>query len=255
MILHFTYIETMIAKTLSGLFAYLRALSFISKPGFGKYFIYSGLIGLLLFGFAIYIVTLVAPLISGLAGSLIPWNIGWISSVTGWISYLFSGAAFIFIFKYLMLIMTSPLMSALSEKVEKEITGTNQSRGVVVHIIPDLIRSLRINLRNIIREMFFLLILFALSFLPIIGIITTVLGIIIQGFYAGWGNVDFWAERHLSYNETVRYMKQNKGMLIGNGIVYIFLISIPVVGVFFGPPLATIAVTTEAIKDYDQEYV
>ena len=103
--------------------------------------------------------------------------------------------------------------------------------------------------------MFFLLILFALSFLPIIGIITTVLGIIIQGFYAGWGNVDFWAERHLSYNETVRYMKQNKGMLIGNGIVYIFLISIPVVGVFFGPPLATIAVTTEAIKDYDQEYV
>ncbi len=249
------YINDMIAKFFSGIVAYIRALSFISKPGFGKYFIYSGLIGLLLFGTAIYIVSLVAPMLSGLTAAIIPWDIVWLTKVTGWVSYLFSGAAFIFIFKYLMLIMTSPLMSALSEKVEKEVTGEDQSRSVIVNIIPDLIRSLRVNLRNIIREFFFLAILFLLSFIPVIGLATTILGILIQGFYAGWGNADFWAERHFDYRNTVRYMKNNKGMLLGNGIVYVVLISIPIIGVFLGPPLATIAITTEAIKTYEKDFI
>ncbi len=249
------YIDTMIAKFFSGVIAYIRALSFISKPGYGKYFIYSGLIGLCLFGLAIYLVSLIAPLLSGFTASIIPWNIGWLTSVTGWISYIFSGAAFLFIFKYLMLIMTSPLMSALSEKVEKDITGQDQSRSIIVNIIPDLVRSLRVNLRNIVRELFFLAVLFVLSFVPVIGIVTTILGLLIQGYYAGWGNADFWAERHFNYGDTVRYMKQEKGMLLGNGIIYIFLISIPVLGVFVGPPLATIAITSEAVRAYDTEYV
>ena len=154
-----------------------------------------------------------------------------------------------------MLIMTSPLMSALSEKVEKDITGQDQSRSIIVNIIPDLVRSLRVNLRNIVRELFFLAVLFVLSFVPVIGIVTTILGLLIQGYYAGWGNADFWAERHFNYGDTVRYMKQEKGMLLGNGIIYIFLISIPVLGVFVGPPLATIAITSEAVRAYDTEYV
>lgn len=247
----------MIAKLISGIVAYFRALSFMSRKGYGKYFIYSGLIGLLIFASAVYIVRLLSPSLSSWTSSFIPWDIEWITSLTGWISYLLSGATFIFIFKYLMLIMTSPIMSALSEKVEKDITGLDQNRSVIVHIIPDLIRGLRVNLRNIIRELFFLAILFFLSFIPVVGIFTTILGIIIQGYYAGWGNADFWAERHFNYRETVRYMKGEKGMLIGNGIVYIFLISIPIIGVFLGPPLATIAITSEAVKynDYDVEYV
>jgi len=245
----------MIAKFFSGLVAYIRALSFVAKPGFGKYFIYSGLIGLLLFGAAIYIVSLITPVLSGLTASIIPWNIPWLSQVTGWVSYLFSGAAFLFVFKYLMLIMTSPLMSALSEKVEKEVTGEDQSRSIIINIIPDLIRSLRVNMRNITRELFFLAILFLLSFVPIIGVATTILGFLVQGFYAGWGNADFWAERHFDYRDTVRFMKNERGMLLGNGLVYILLISIPVLGVFLGPPLATIAITTEAIKSYDNDFI
>ncbi len=70
--------------------------------------------------------------------------------------------------------------------------------------------------------------------------------IISQAYFAGFGNIDFWAERHYDYRNTVKYMSDNKGVCIGNGLPYLFLLAIPVLGVFIAPPLATIAGTLHA---------
>ena len=143
-------------------------------------------------------------------------------------------------------------MSALSEKVERDITGYESSRSVVVNIIPDLVRGLRINFRNIIRELLLTGVLLLLGLIPLVGIVSGVLILLVQGYYAGFGNADFWAERHFSYSNTVMFMKSNKGMLLGNGIVYVFILAIPILGAFIAPPLATIAATIEGTRELEK---
>lgn len=242
----------MIASFLSSIVAYVRALSFVSKKGYGKYFIYSGLIGIFLFVVAYYLIGFITPIFSTWAVSFIPWDFSWSANVGSWVSYILSSVLFLSIFKYLMLIFTAPIMSALSEKVERDITGYESSRGVVVNIIPDLLRSLRINFRNIIRELLLTGVLLLLGLVPLIGIISGILILIVQSYYAGFGNADFWAERHFSYRDTVGFMKKNNGMLIGNGIIYVFILAIPILGAFIAPPLATIAVTIEGTRELEK---
>ena len=236
----------------NGILAYFNALSFITSRGLSKYFFWSGLIGLgIFFGCASLIYQLI-PLISDSLISLIPWEFDMNVNVFNWISIALTSIIFISIFKYLMLIFTAPLMSVLSERVEWEITGKNHNKNAVLNIIPELIRGLRINLRNIIREIFVTLFLLVLGFIPLVGIISGFLIILVQGYYAGFGNHDFWAERHFSYRGTVRFMKNHKGMLAGNGVVYVFLLAIPILGVFIAPPLATVAATMEGLKELDR---
>lgn len=143
-------------------------------------------------------------------------------------------------------------MSALSEKVEQDITGFETNRSVAVNIIPDLIRSLRINFRNIIRELMLTGLLLLFSLIPLVGIASGVLILMVQSYFAGFGNADFWAERHFSYRDTVRFMKSEKGMLVGNGIVYVLILAIPILGAFIAPPLATIAVTIEGTRELEK---
>ena len=169
-----------------------------------------------------------------------------------WFSYILSSVLFLSVFKYLMLIFTAPIMSALSEKVERDITGYESNRSVVVNIIPDLVRGLRINFRNIIRELLLTGVLLLLGLIPLVGIVSGVLILLVQGYYAGFGNADFWAERLFSYSNTVMFMKSNKGMLLGNGIVYVFILAIPILGAFIAPPLATIAATIEGTRELEK---
>ena len=237
-----------------GIVTYFRALSFITSRGLSKYFLYSGLIGfaiILLFGGLIYGS---APFISEWLTSIIPWEMDITSAIYKWLSVAFTSVLFFSIFKYLMLIFTAPLMSVLSERVEYELTGEDYPGGKVLHILKEIARGIRINLRNIVREIGVTILLFILSFIPIFSVITGPLIILVQGYYAGFGNHDFWAERHFSYRDTVRFMKSHKGMVAGNGVVYVFLLAIPILGAFIAPPLSTVAATMEGIITLEQEY-
>ncbi len=244
----------MISGFLRGIVAYLDALGFISRKGFGRYFLYSGLIGLVIFAICGYAVYLVNPLITSWLENALPWDLNWLSAVSSWLTAGVSVLFFISIFKYLMLIFTAPLMSVLSEKVENEITGNIDERSFIMNVIPELIRALRINLRNIIREIFLTLLLLLLSLIPLFSVFTGILILLVQAYYAGFGNYDFWAERHFTYRSTIRFMKARKGMLAGNGIVYIFILAIPVIGAFLAPPLATVASTMEGVRAMDLDH-
>lgn len=244
----------MLTNFIRGITAYFRAMSFISSRGLSRYFFYSGVIGLILFGICGFLVYSIAPALNNWTSNLLPWDFAWIESLTQWLFYGVSGLLFISIFKYLMLIFTAPLMSSLSEKVEQELSGYEAHKTPVLRILKEIIRGLRINIRNIIREILLTLVILLLGFIPVIGLISAALIILVQSYYAGFGNYDFWAERHFSYRETVRFMKANKGMLAGNGIVYVFLLAIPVLGAFIAPPLATVAATMEGFRELEEYY-
>ncbi len=237
---------------INGILAYFKALGFISSRGLSKYFLYSGLIGIILFASSGLLIYKAAPFITNYITGWIPWvDISSNSSIFNWISIILSSVLFISIFKYLMLIFTAPLMSVLSDRVEKELRGEVYVKIKSFSIVAELLRGLRINIRNIIREIFLTLFILILGLIPLFSPVAAILIILVQGYFAGFGNHDFWAERHFSYRNTVRFMKDHKGMLAGNGVVYVFLLAIPILGAFIAPPLATVAATMEGLKELE----
>ena len=234
-------------------FSYIEAFGFIFRAGLSRYFLYSGLIGLgilAIFGGLAY--TVFEPAGSWLV-SWIPWDFAISSTIGGWLSFILSSVLFLAIFKYLVLIFTAPIMSALSAKVEYEIdpysTPIENSS-----ILKEMARGLRVSVRNIIRELSITLVLLITGLIPVLTIVSGPLILLVQSYFAGFGNLDLWAERHLSYRDTLRFMRDNKGMCMGNGIVFIFLLAIPVIGVFLAPPLATIAGTLQAHEQFEYSY-
>jgi CysZ protein len=70
----------------------------------------------------------------------------------------------------------------------------------------------------------------------------------VQAFYAGFGNMDYTLERHFSYKESIEFVKKRKGIAIGNGIVFMLILLIPVVGILIVLPLSIVAATIETLK-------
>ena len=60
--------------------------------------------------------------------------------------------------------------------------------------------------------------------------------------------MDYTLERHLSYSESIRFVKKHKGTAIGNGIFFMLMLLIPVVGIIIVLPLSVTAASTETIR-------
>ena len=242
----------MVISFARGIFSYIEALGFIFRAGLSRYFLYSGLIGLGILsvfgGLAFAVIEPAGNLIS----SWIP-DLGLNYSVGGWLSFILGSFIFLSVFKYLVLIFTAPIMSALSAKVELEIDPYSQ-RFEEGSILKEMGRGLRVSIRNIFRELSLTIVLLIVGLIPVLTIVSGPLILLIQSYFAGFGNLDLWAERHFNYRDTLRFMGDNKGMCMGNGIVFIFLLAIPIVGVFLAPPLATIAGTIHAHSQLDSDY-
>ena len=145
------------------------------------------------------------------------------------------------LFKYILLVAVSPFMSLLSEKIESKLTGEPSVTFSFGLFVKQAGRALRLNLRNISREIVFTLILWVLSLSGVLTPITTPLLFAISAYYAGFGILDYTMERHLNYRNSVSFVKSNRGLTLGIGAVFMLILLIPFVGFFFAPTFATIA--------------
>ena len=89
--------------------------------------------------------------------------------------------------------------------------------------------------------------------IPIIGLVSTVLLFLMQAYYAGFGNMDYTLERHYDYNKSIQFVRKNKGQAIGNGIVFMLFLLIPIVGVILVLPLSVTAATVQTVDLLDPE--
>lgn len=144
--------------------------------------------------------------------------------------------------------LSAPFMSPVSEKIEEYYKGKNHSHRKT-SFQEQLVRGVRINVRNLTKELLLTIPILLLSLIPIIGIFSTVILFLMQAYYAGFGNMDYTLERHFKYKESIEFVKKHKGLAIGNGIVFILFLLIPIVGVILVLPLSVTAATTETIKE------
>lgn len=244
----------MVKGFLDGMTAYGKALSLISELRLWNYLIIPAALSLLL-GAGIFATAWgLSDNIGALLISVYPWEWGAaivakIAEITGG---LLVGIFGLLLYKNLTIILVGPFMSPLSEKVEMALIGTPASGFSLTQMISDFVRGLRIALRNIIREIFYTLLLLLLSLFPVFAPFTTVLIFLVQAFYAGFGNFDFYLERHLRVRESVTFARQNKGLMMGNGAVFLLLL-LTGIGFLFAPTLGPVAATVEGVKKISRQ--
>lgn len=240
----------MIKNIVLGIKAYFGAFSLISKLKLWKFFAIPMLISFF-----------IAVLIFVLAYSLSD-NIGYyISKIWVWqwgketfttigniIGGLFIALIGLILYKHIIMALSAPFMSPVSEKIERHLIANSNHNHRITSFSQQLWRGIRINIRNLGMELLLTIPILLLGFIPVIGIFSTVLLFLVQAYYAGFGNMDYTLERHFKYNESVQFIRNHRGLAIGNGIVFMLFLLIPIIGVILVLPLSVTAASVKTVE-------
>ena len=146
-------------------------------------------------------------------------------------------------FKYLFLIIGSPVFAYISERTEAIIEGKDYPFDLK-QFGKDIIRGIAIAVRNTLWQTVYLVSIFILSFIPLIGWATPVLVLFVECYYFGFSMLDYSSERRrLSVSQSIDFIGNHKGLAIGNGMVFYLMHWLPVIGWILAPTYAVIAAT------------
>jgi CysZ protein len=232
-----------------GIRAYAGSLQIITKLGLWKYFGIPILISIVIATLVLISAYALADDFGYYFSKLWIWDWGketffFLSSILSGILILLVG---ITIYKHVVMALSAPFMSPVSEKIEAHLLGVDNHKHRVTSFGEQLWRGIRINMRNLMMEILLTIPIIFIGFVPILGFLSTILLILTQGYYAGFGNMDYTLERHFSYADSIKFVKKHRGLAIGNGIVFILFLLIPVIGFVLVLPLSVTASTTETV--------
>lgn len=243
----------MLKEIIIAIQSYFDAHNFISKHRLWKWIIIPGVLYTLLF----------------IVGMYFFWQssdnaVTWISSQIGleawlqrqrseWLSFLFVMAGLILrivlvffyfsLFKYLFLIIGSPVFAYLSEKTES-ILEAKDFPFDMKQLMKDVVRGVRLALRNTLWQTVYVVSLLLLSLLPLAGWITPVIALFVECYYYGSSMLDYSLERHkLTYAQSINYIGRHKGLAIGNGLMFYLMHGFIIVGWVLAPAYAVVAAT------------
>jgi CysZ protein len=174
--------------------------------------------------------------------------LGFLFTLAGLILWLIQMLFYFSLFKYVWLIVGSPLFAYLSEKTESIINGTEYEFSSKQMFL-DVIRGIRISVRNALWQTVYIVAILILSLIPVIGWATPLLALLIECFYYGFSMLDYSCERRrMNFSESIYFINQHRGLAIGNGIVFYAMHLIPFVGWVLAPAYAVIAATLSMIE-------
>jgi CysZ protein len=152
------------------------------------------------------------------------------------------------LFKFLFLIVGSPLFAYLSEKTESIIEGKEFPFNFK-QLFKDIIRGIRIAMRNILWQTFYIISILLLSFIPFVGWIAPLVALLVECYYFGFSMLDYSSERNrLSTQQSILFIGKHRGLAIGNGLIFYLMHLIPVIGWLFAPSYAVIAATLSLLN-------
>ena len=229
-----------------GLRAYSEALHIVRERRLWGYFILPGILSLLFGLLIIWLAYNAYEGTTGLIASWYPWQnardiVTTLGAILGAILVIAVG---LMIYKYVVLILVAPFMSMLSETVENHLRGRSNSVSFSLkRAAAEFVRGVRVALRNILREVLLTVVLLLMGLIPVIGLLSGPAIFLLQAYYAGFGNMDFTLERHLGVRQSAQFVRTYRGVAIGNGIVFLLVLAIPLAGLFVAPALATVTGT------------
>ncbi len=179
--------------------------------------------------------------------------IAFLVSLAGLIFTLIILFGYFSLFKYIWLIIGSPVFAYISEKTENIIDGRDFPFSWA-QLWKDAVRGIRIALRNAVWQSVYTVAIFLISFIPIIGWASPMLSLFIECYYYGFSMLDYSCERHkMSPQESVQFIGRHKGLAIGNGVVFYLMHLVPVIGWVFAPSYAVISATISLYHQHENE--
>lgn len=245
--------------------SYFRAHDFIQKHRMWKWIIVPGIIYALVFVVSIYFfsksmnqaiqwLTLETGLqtwVNRLQGSMI----GFLFTLGGVMLWLLLLLLYFSLFKYIWLIIGSPVFSYLSEKTASVIEGKTNSFSFM-RFLSDLWRGITMALRNTFWQLIFIIAIIFVSLIPVIGWITPILAVIIECYYYGFSMLDYTCERNgMNKQKSIDYISTHKGLAIGNGIVFYLMHLLPIIGWVLAPAYAVVAATISLHEMRDDHHI
>lgn len=240
----------MIKNIISGIKAYFGAFSLVSKLKLWKYFAIPMLISFVtaiaVFGSAYALSDNIGNFIAKIW--IWDWGKETFSSISNVIGGLIIIVIGLILFKHIIMALSAPFMSPVSEKIEAHFTGNVPHTHRNTSFMQQLWRGIKINGRNLIMELLLTIPILLLKFIPVVNIFSTILLFLVQAYYAGFGNIDYTLERHFQYKESLQFVRNHRGLAIGNGIVFILFLLIPVIGVILVLPLSVTAASIKTVE-------
>jgi len=183
----------------------------------------------------------------------------WMYTIEGsWLKFLFIFGQVILqlvlllfyfsLFKFLFLIIGSPLFAYLSEKTEAIMEGRDFPFSFA-QLLKDIARGIKLALRNALWQTVYTLSILILSFIPFVGWFTPLIALIIECYYLGFAMLDYSCERNkLSTSQSIEFIGKHKGLAVGNGIVFYLMHAIIIIGWILAPSYAVVAATISFYK-------
>ena len=243
---------------LLGIRTYFDAHKLISKNNLWGYVLLPGLINLVLFSITIWIgweyskklTSWLMEIIGIEAIAIASW--GFIKTVVHYLFLLLfrlmSFLFYMFIYKYVVLIIMAPVLAILSEKTDEIISG-NRYPFKLGQFLKDVLRGIIIALRNLGIELFLIIVLFFTSFIPVIGLLSPLLIIIVECYFYGFSMIDYSNERQkLTVRQSTAFIGGHKGVAIANGAMFYLLWLVPLFGLMVAPSYGVVAAAIAADK-------
>jgi CysZ protein len=245
--------QSVLKEMIIAIQAYFEAHRFIRRHKLWKWILVPGILYMILFMVGMYFF-----------GRTASTFIEWIARETGlqnWlnaldnslVSFMFTMFGTMFwllqmlfyfsLFKYIFLIIGSPLFAYLSEKTEAIMEGKDFPFSFA-QLLKDIKRGIFIALRNSLWQTVYLLSILVLTLVPVVGWITPILALLVECYYYGFSMLDYSMERHKkTAAESIFFIGSHKGLAIGNGMIFYLMHGLPFVGWVLAPAYSVIAAT------------
>ncbi len=147
------------------------------------------------------------------------------------------------LFKYLFLIIGSPVFAYLSEKTESIMEG-KEFPFSFTQLLKDIGRGIKVAFRNMLWQTVYTISILILSFIPVVGWITPLIALLVECYYLGFSMLDYSCERNkLSASQSIAFIGKHRGLAIGNGLIFYLMHMVPLFGWVMAPSYAVIAAT------------
>ena len=233
--------------------SYYAAHQFIKKHGLWKWIMIPGIVYCLLFIAGLYLFGISSVnaiefilLESGIKAWLESMQDSWLNLLVIVGQGIIMAVLFLYyfsVFKFLFLIIGSPVFAYLSERTQSILEGKNFPLSFP-QLLKDMWRGSKIALRNLLWQTVYVLTILILSFLPVVGWIAPLIALLTECYFFGFSMLDYSSERNkLSPTQSIEFISRHKGLAIGNGLVFYLIHLIPVLGWLVAPSYAVIAAT------------
>ena len=233
--------------------SYGKAHEFIRNNKLWKWIIIPGIVYALLFMVSMYFFGKTATGVIEYLTNVIGIR-EWIQKFeNSWLGFFFTVAGIILwmilmffyfsLFKYIWLILGSPIFAFLSEKTQSIIDGRDYPFNMK-QLIKDALRGIKLALRNTLWQTVYTISILILSFIPVLGWATPILALFVECYYYGFSMLDYSFERNnLTPQQSIEFTSKHKGLAIGNGLVFYMMHGLIGIGWVLAPAYAVVAAT------------